>query len=152
MNMFKSAKATNVEEYLANVPEDRKDAINFLHQFIQKTVPGLKVHFAYNMLGYGKFKYIDYKGQENDWPIVALANQKNYISVYVCAIDKEQGQYLAEEYKDRLGKVSVGKSCIRFNKLEKVNLDTLKEVLLKAEKQPGLIGAKEHKTKKTKKK
>lgn len=141
--MFKGVKAKTVKEYLDNVPAERKDIINFLHQFIQKTAPSLKPHFAYNMLGYGSFKYKNYKKQEMDWPIVALANQKNYVSVYVCAVDN--GEYIAEKNKDKLGKVSVGKSCIRFKKLEDVNLDELKKVIKLAVKNPGLVGAGEHK-------
>lgn len=140
--MFKSTEATTVEEYLNNVPEERQEIINYLHQFIQDAAPGLKPHFAYNMIGYGKFKYKDYKKRDMEWPIIALANQKNYVSVYVCAV--KDGEYIAEMYKDSLGKVSVGKSCIRFNKLEKVNLDVLKEILEIAAENPGLVGVGEH--------
>lgn len=143
--MFKGVKATNVEEYLDNVPAERKDTINFLHQFIQKAAPGLKPHFAYNMLGYGSFKYKNYKKEDMDWPIVALANQKNYVSVYVCAVDG--GEYIAEKNKNKLGKVSVGKSCIRLKKLEDVNLNELEKVIKLAAKNPGLVGAGEHKNK-----
>jgi uncharacterized protein YdhG (YjbR/CyaY superfamily) len=139
MNMFKKTKANSVNEYIAQVPEERKEMIDFLHDFIQKSAPGLKSHFSYNMLGYGSFKYKNYKKEIIDWPTVALANQKNYVSVYVCAVDGED--YLAEKYKDRLGKVSVGKSCIRFKKLEDINLDVLKTVIQKAAKSPGLVSA-----------
>ena len=86
-NMFKAVKATSVKEYLDLVPEERKEIINFLHDFIQKAVPEAKPHFAYNMLGYGVFKYLNYKKEQIDWPIIALANQKNYISIYVCALE-----------------------------------------------------------------
>lgn len=72
------------------------------------------------------------------WPIVALASQKNYISLYVCAV--KDGQYLAEKYKNELGKVSVGKSCIRFKKLTDLNLKTLEKVIKLAAKFPGLVG------------
>ena len=136
--MFAKNAATSVKEYLAGVPADRKDAIEFLHGFIQKSAPGLKPHFAYNMLGYGSFKYHNYKKEIIDWPIVALANQKNYISLYVCAV--EDGEYIAEKNAPKLGKVSVGKSCIRIKKLEDVNLDELKKVIQAAEKSPGLVG------------
>ncbi len=51
MNMFRTTKANTVEEYLSMVPDDRKDAILYLHTFIQKTVPALKPYFATNMLG-----------------------------------------------------------------------------------------------------
>lgn len=139
MNMFKSIKARTVAEYLAAVPEDRKKAILFLHSFIQKTSPKLKTHLAYNMLGYGSFPYRNYKKELLEWPIVALANQKNYISVYVCAVSN--GKYLAEKHKKDLGKVSVGKSCIRFKKLEDVHLSTLKKVIKEAARNPGLVGA-----------
>lgn len=136
--MFKSVKATTVEEYLAQVPAERQDIINFLHQFIQKAAPSLKPHFAYNMLGYGSFPYKNYKKEDITWPVVSLANQKNYVSVYVCAV--KDGKYIAEQNAARLGKVSVGKSCIRFKKLEDVNLDVLEEVIKAAEKSPGLAG------------
>jgi uncharacterized protein YdhG (YjbR/CyaY superfamily) len=139
MNMFKSSKAASVKEYLDHVPAERKEIINFLHEWIQKTAPELKPHFAYNMLGYGTMKYLNYKKETIDWPIVALANQKNYVSLYVCAV--QDGQYIAEKHKDKLGKVSVGKSCIRFKKLEDLNLDTLKDVVRSAAKEPGLLGA-----------
>jgi len=146
MNMFKLTKAKTLKEYLVAVPKERKEAMLFLHDFIKKAAPKLKPHFAYNMLGYGSFLYKNYKKEKILWPIVALANQKNYVSVYVCAI--VDGQYIAEKYKKELGKVSVGKSCIRFKKLEDVNLSVLKKVIKEAAKKPGLIGAGEHKKKK----
>ena len=145
MNMFKKTKAESVEEYLAAVPEERKEMVEHLHALIQKAAPSLKPYFASNMIGYGKFKYTNYKKELLDWPIVALANQKNYVSVYVCAV--KDGEYLAEKYKEELGKVSVGRSCIRFNKLEKVNQKVLIKIVKEAVKSPGLVGAETHKKK-----
>jgi hypothetical protein len=55
------------------------------------------------------------------------------------------GEYVAEKYKEKLGKVSVGKSCIRFKKLEDLNLETFKKVIKEAASHPGLVGANEHK-------
>ena len=138
MNMFKKTKADSVPSYLAAVPEDRQKTIKFLHAFIQKTVPKLKPHFAYNMLGYGTFPYKTPKGEMSTWPVIALANQKNYISLYVCAV--HDGKYVAEENQGLLGKVSVGKSCIRFKKLEDLDLKGLTKVLKLAAKTPGLVG------------
>lgn len=140
--MFKPTKAKTVAEYLAALPKDRKDAIVFLHDFIQKYAPSLKSHFAYNMLGYGSFPYRNYKKEMISLPIVGLASQKNYVSIYVCAL--EGGEYIAEKYKERLGKVSVGRSCIRFKKLDDVNLSELKKVLQRAAKSPGLVGTGKH--------
>lgn len=135
--MFKPVKAKTIKEYLAALPPERREPVEFLHEFIQKISPKLKPHFAYNMLGYGSFKYKNYKKEIIDWPTVALASQKNYISLYVCAL--EGGEYLAEKYQADLGRVSVGRSCIRFKKLADLNLPTLKKVLKLAAKQPGII-------------
>ena len=140
--MFKPTKENTVANYLASVPKERQELMLFLHDFIQKSVPKLKPHFASNMLGYGSFPYLNYKKEKIEWPVIALANQKNYISLYVCAVDK--GVYIAEKYKNELGKVSVGKSCIRFKKLEDINLNALKKVLQFAAKSPGLAGIGAH--------
>ena len=91
------------------------------------------------MIGYGSFYYLDSKKQKKDWPIISLANQKNYISIYVCTIVKDKAA--AEKYKKDFGKLTTGLSCIRFKKMEEINLETLKTVLKLAEKNPGVAGA-----------
>ena len=139
MNMFAKNAATSVEEYLSLVPADRKKEIDFLHNFIQKAVPKLKPHYASNMIGYGSFYYLDSKKQKRDWPIIALANQKNYVTIYVCAMINDKAAI--EKYKKDLGKLTTGLSCIRFKKIEEINLETLKTVLKLAEKNPGVAGA-----------
>ena len=73
-----------------------------------------------------------------EWHTIGLASQKNYISLYVCAV--ENGKYIAEMHKKELGEVTVGKSCISFKKLSDLNLSTLKKVIKAAEKSPGLAG------------
>lgn len=138
MNMFKPVRATTVKEYLDMLPSERREPIEFLHKFIQKVAPSLKAHFAYNMLGYGSFKYKNYRKETIDWPTVSLASQKNYMSLYVCAV--ENGEYIAEKHKGELGKVSVGKSCIRFKRIEDLDLKALEKVIKIAEKTPGLAG------------
>lgn len=122
------------------LPVERRVPLEFLHEFIKKTAPKLKSIFSYNMPGYGTFKYKNYKKEMIDWPIIALASQKNYISIYICAVSG--GEYLAEKYKKELGKVSVGRSCIRFKKIEDLNLKTLAKVIKLAAKSPGLVEAK----------
>lgn len=118
------------------LPKERREIVEYLDELIRHTSPELKRHFAYNMLGYGAFKYTNYKKEVIDWPIVALASQKNYVSLYVCALDGDQ--YLAEKFKDELGKVSVGKSCIRFKKIEDLHLETVKKIIKLAANKPGL--------------
>lgn len=141
MNMFKPVGAKNSEEYIAMLAPERREIVESLDSVIKETVPELERWFAYNMIGYGKFNYVDYKKQKNEWPIIALASQKNYMSLYICAIHPEfKDKYIAEVYDKKLGKVSVGKSCIRFKKLEDLDMEVVKEVLKVAAKSPGLVG------------
>lgn len=132
MNMFKPTKAQNRTDYLASLPEPRKSDIKKLDLLIRKTVPKMKPFFLTNSLAYGPMHYKTKSGREGEWAYFLLANQKNYISFYVCVVDGEQ--YLAEKYKKELPKTSIGKSCIRFKKLEDVDLKVIEKILKEADK------------------
>jgi uncharacterized protein YdhG (YjbR/CyaY superfamily) len=140
MNMFKPVNAKNKDDYMSMLPEERKKILTAIDKVIRTEAPELKDFYAYNMPGYGTFNYVNYKDEEIKWPVISMASQKNYVSIYVCAV--LNGEYIAEKFKDDLGKVSVGKSCIRFKKLEDLNLDVFKKVVQLAAKNPGLVGAK----------
>lgn len=84
----------------------------------------------HGMIGYGPYHYRYASGREGDSARVGLAINKTGFSVYVSCVD-EKG-YLAEQAKARLGKASIGKSCIRFKRLADIELDVLREVLAKA--------------------
>jgi Domain of unknown function (DU1801) len=72
------------------------------------------------MLGYGMMPYRPKSAKETTmWPLISLAAQKRHLSLYVCAV--VDGAYLAESRADQLGKVSCGKSCIRFSSLDRVD-------------------------------
>jgi hypothetical protein len=59
--------------------------------------------------------------------VVGLASNNRYISLYVSAT--EGNEYVAERYKSKLPKADIGKSCIRFKKLDDVDLDVVTEVI-----------------------
>jgi hypothetical protein len=81
------------------------------------------------VLGYGEQPYQTKSMKEPGvWPVVALAAQKRYLSLYVSAVI--DGEYVAERHASELGSVSCGKSCIRFTKVDKINLETLKKILV----------------------
>jgi hypothetical protein len=79
------------------------------------------------IIGYGDYTITLSRGQKSEWFMVGLAAQKNYISIYVNAV--EDGQYVAEKYRSELGKVKVGKSSISFKHLDDLDTDTLQKVL-----------------------
>lgn len=113
MNMFDDAGTASVSEYLQNVPVERQPLVHAIHDAIQSAVPALKPRMVSGMIGYGTYNYTSKSGRKGDWSLVLLANRKDYVSVYICVY--KNNEYLAEANKDRLGKVSVGKSCIRFS-------------------------------------
>src|SRR3712207_1905348 len=76
------------------------------------------------MLGYGLMPYRPKSAKETTmWPLISLAAQKRHLSLYVCAV--VDGAYLAEARAEQLGKVSCGKSCIRFTSLDRVDTGEL---------------------------
>jgi hypothetical protein len=125
-----------IDSFFSNADEREPD-LRELDKLICETVPDVAADrqilpgMAKQMMSYGMFHYVYASGREGDWPVIALANQKNYISLYVMAVG-ETG-YMAEAYGDRLGKVDVGKSCIRFKKLDDLNLDEVRNILRDAE-------------------
>ncbi|MEO5720830.1 MAG: DUF1801 domain-containing protein [Chthoniobacterales bacterium] len=124
------AKVKTPRQYIASLPAEKRTTVQALHDAIQQAAPALAPHLYAGMLGYGSYHYIYASGREGDCAVVALASQKNYFSLYMCAV--ENGEYLVEKNKARLGKVSVGKSCIRFKKLEDLELEVALELVKKA--------------------
>jgi hypothetical protein len=125
--------AKNKTEYLAAAGERAGD-LKLLDKLIRKAAPNLAPYFmagdTITLLGYGKYLYKYASGREGVWPTVGLATQKNYMSLYVSVT--KGGKYLAELYAKRLGKASCGKSCIRFKKLDDLDLGVVAELLEEA--------------------
>lgn len=137
MNMFKTTEAKTPEQYIDSLDEPRRTQIQTLHDLIINTVPKQKPFLISGMLGYGKYHYKYASGREGEWCLIGLASQKNYISVYVCAVTKT-GDYMAEAHKADFPKASIGRSCIRFKKIEDIDLEKLKQVLKVAETLPAM--------------
>jgi hypothetical protein len=135
-NMFKTTTAKTPEEYLGMIEEPRKTDMIEVFNFLKEAIPDEKPFIDFGMIAFRRFHYKSKSGREGDWAVILLASQKNYISVYVCAADGKE--YVAERYADKLGKVSVGKSCIRFKKLDDVNKDVLKKVVQEGVKMGGM--------------
>ena len=119
--------AATPEEYLEKLEEPRNSEIKRIHDFIRRTVPDLQPYILNGMLAYGTYHYTYESGREGDWCVIGLASNKNYISIYACGTD-EQG-YVAERYKERLPKASIGKSCVRFKKFSDLDESVVKDLL-----------------------
>lgn len=124
------------EEYINSQEQDIKTVLPELHTLIKTALPGQDICMwagvfwggsEQRIIGYGNFSYTRSDKKQVEWFLIGLTRQKNYFSVYVNAV--EGRKYLAEIYKSQLGKVKTGKSSISFNKLEDVNLDTLREMI-----------------------
>jgi len=115
------------EEYIAALEEPHRSEIERIHRLIRETVPDLKPQILSGMIGYGHFHYRYASGREGEWCKVLLAGNKNYISLYICAIIN--GQYLAESYRSKLPKASIGKSCVRFKRLDDLDIEVIREML-----------------------
>ena len=127
-------QANIIEEFFVNCNEREAD-MRQLDDLVQKAT-GLKpVLFSgmgtINVLGY---RLLDYKPKSapksappSKWPLIAIAPQKNYLALYVCAI--KDGKYLTEVYDKKLGKVNCGKSCIRFKKFDNLDIENVTKLL-----------------------
>jgi hypothetical protein len=126
-----NVQASDREDYFQQAGE-REQPLRELDAFIQQHAPHLKPILHSGMSGswlaYGLQPYqTKSMKQPSEWPIVALAAQKNYFSLYIMVADGHE--YLAEKLKDTLGKVNVGKSCIRFKKTEDLNREAAARML-----------------------
>ena len=130
--MKAAAHVKTPAQYINSLPAERRPMVRALHNAIRKAAPALKPGLQFGMLGYGLQAYKYASGRDGLWPVVALAAQKHHVSLYLCTCDGDG--YLAEKNQKRLGKVSVGKSCIRFRKLEDLNLKVAMQLVKRAAK------------------
>lgn len=132
-----TSKAKTPEEYIAQLPEDRKAPVTKLHNLIKKHMPeGLESGIGYGMLAYYVPKTIYPNGYHckpfPPLPFINLASQKNYIALYHSGIyaKKELHDWFVSEYpKHSKQKLDMGKSCIRFKKPDAIPYDLIEELL-----------------------
>ncbi len=106
----------------------REEELRRVDALVREAAPGLDRRLVAagsgQVLGYGLMPYRPRSAKETTlWPLVALAAQKRHLSLYVCAV--VDGAYLAEARAERLGRVSCGRSCVRFPSLDRVDAGEL---------------------------
>lgn len=133
------SKVTSPKQYLDELPEDRKEAVNKLRQQILDNLPnGMEEAMNYGMLGYVIPHTVYPDGYHCDskqpLPFMNLASQKNFIAVYsmVLYAKKDLMDWFTSEYAKRCKyKLDMGKSCIRFKRMDDIPFDLIGELTSK---------------------
>lgn len=133
------SKASNVEEYVNQLPEDRKIAMNKLREIMLSNIPkGFNEEMSYGMLGYVIPHTIYPDGyhcnKELPLPFITIASQKNFIALYHMGIYSSPDllKWFTDEYPKHTNlKLDMGKSCIRFKKVDQIPFDLISELVQK---------------------
>ena len=133
------SKATTPEQYLSELPEDRRIAMEKFRTVALKNLPkGFEEVMSYGMLGYVVPHEIYPNGYHCDPKLPLgffnIASQKNSINIYhmVLYADKNLYDWFVAEYpKHCKSKLDMGKSCVRFKKLDDIPYNLIAELLTK---------------------
>jgi uncharacterized protein YdhG (YjbR/CyaY superfamily) len=132
-------KAVSADDYIAQIPEDRKAPIKKLRAAIKKNLPkGFKETIGYGMIGYCVPHSLYPAGYhckpEDPLPFIGLASQKNFIAIYHMGIyaSPELLKWFTEAYSKLKGKkLDMGKSCLRFKKSDDIPYELIGELASK---------------------
>ncbi len=127
------------QEYLDSLPEERKIAVEKLRKTIKLNLPeGFQEEMSYGMLGYVVPHSIYPKGYHCNpklpLPFMNIASQKNFIAIYHMGIyldSKIMNWFIAEFSKQVNTKIDMGKSCIRFKKMDAIPFELIGELAAK---------------------
>lgn len=130
---------TTVEEILANVPEERKEAFNKLHQVIVANLPeGFAPGISYGGLGYVVPHTVYPSGYHckpiEPLPFAGIASQKNSINFYYMGMyaQPELYDWFVNEFpKYSSRKLDIGKSCVRFKKVDDIPFELIGALMQK---------------------
>lgn len=120
------SKAKTVEEYLEEMPEDRREQISVVRNEILEFLPdGIDEVMRWGMITY-EIPLETYPDTYNGQPLMfaALANQKNHMAVYLIGIyaDEKLSKTFEESYKATGKKMDIGRSCVRFKQIDDLPL------------------------------
>ena len=128
-----SDKPTTVDEYLERLPDERREVIEAVRQVILQHLPdGYQEGINYGMISYDVplSRYPEtYNGQPLS--LVSIAAQKRHYSLYLNCVyqDPELRRRLDQAFVDQGLKPDMGKSCVRFTKLEKIPREVIGEIV-----------------------
>ena len=125
--------ATSVAEYLQELPADRRQVVSAVRDVVLRALPaGYAESFGWGMICYG-VPLSTYPDTYNGQPLMcaALAAQKNHFALYLmCAyMDPALEATLKNGFAAAGKRLDMGKSCLRFKRLDDLALDTIGEVI-----------------------
>jgi hypothetical protein len=130
------SSARTVQEYLKQLPADRREAIDAVRGVILANLPrGYEECMSYGMIGYVVPHSIYPKGYQCNpkvpLPFVNLASQKNHMALHLmcCYSDPELKRWFEKAWKDAGKKLDMGGGCVRFKKLEEVPLEVIGQLV-----------------------
>ncbi len=128
-----SSKAATVEEYLQELPEDRRQVVSALRDHVRRHLPeGYEETMSWGMISW-EIPLSRYPQTYNKQPLgyAALAAQKSYFALYMMGpvLDGGQDAWIREAFRKAGKKLDMGKSCIRFRSLDDLPLDALGEAI-----------------------
>jgi hypothetical protein len=134
-----SSRAATVEDYLAEIPADRRAEIETVRDAINAVLPeGYREGIGYGMIGW-VVPLETYPDTYNGQPLAyaGLAAQKNYNSLYLTCVyaSKERTEKLRATFAAAGKKLDMGKSCIRFKKADELALDAIRDEIASASPQ-----------------
>jgi hypothetical protein len=132
-------KAKTPEDYLAQVSDDKKEALSRLREVVHKNIPkGFQEGISYGMIGYCVPHSIFPDGYHCDpklpLPFVSIAAQKNFIAIYHMGIyssPKLLEWFTSEHAKRVKSRLDMGKGCVRYKKPEDIPFDLIGELMQK---------------------
>ena len=141
-----STSTTTPTDYLASLPPDRREIISVVRDLILQYLPeGYQETINWGMLSY-KVPLETYPDTYNKKPLsyVGLAAQKNYNSLYLMSVYQDPADYqeLMEAFARMGVKPDMGKSCIRFKKLDRIPLEKIARLIAKTSVQDFVATAK----------
>lgn len=123
------SEATTVDQYLAELPDDRRAALEEVREVILANLPeGYQESMNWGMISY-EIPLERYPDTYNKKPLgyAGLASQKNHMAVYLMNIysSEETATTFEEQYRATGKRYDVGKSCVRFRRIDDLPLDLI---------------------------
>ena len=125
-----TSKATTVQQYLDELPDDRREAIETVRNEVLKNLPkGYEEGMQYGMIGYfvphSTYPAGYHCDKKQPLPFLHIASQKNHMAIYLFCMygNPEMKARFLEEYGATGKKVDMGGSCLRFKKIENLPAD-----------------------------